>query len=105
MTSFKLAIAWARMSCTPSWWSECAECGEETDSQQDEEARGESWCVVCPHLTDPFFHPSLLVVAFADKSERIAMASFSTVQLHFSQRNQIHLPEFCNHQIFSSVFQ
>ena len=30
MTRFKLAIAWARMSYTPSWWSECAEYGQET---------------------------------------------------------------------------
>ena len=43
----------------------------------------ESWCVMYPHLTDTFFHPSLLAVAFVDKSERVAMASFTTVQLNY----------------------
>jgi len=31
MTSFKLAVAWFRMTCIPSWWSDCAEYGEEID--------------------------------------------------------------------------
>jgi hypothetical protein len=67
-------LGWNVLYCL--WWSECAECEEEMTNRM--RSLEEGWCAVYPHLTDTFFHPSLLV-AFVDKSERVAMASFSTV--------------------------
>jgi len=82
--------------------SECAECGEFVLSVGSEcvlsvgrrltnsrtRQLEETWCVVYPHLTDTFFHPSLLVVAFVDKSGRVLVppSPYSSVICSSSRR-------------------
>ena len=57
-----------------------------------------------PRLTDTFFHPSSLDIAFVDKSERVAMTSFSPVQLNFPKEIEFIFLSFAIIRYFPQNF-